>query len=142
MSAYTQFKLANGDEIVAQVVQEPEGDDYNVVIRNAMMVVRSEALRDGFRYYSFRPWMSFQLEDEYLQLLNFNQIIGEAKPARVLLNQYFKAIESEQNIEADSDVDNLKNIRRMVADLQTDYQDYLDSDEDNVISLFDKGKLH
>ena len=48
--SYTQFKLANGDEIVAQVVQEPEGDDYNVVIRNAMMVVRSEALRDGFRY--------------------------------------------------------------------------------------------
>ena len=139
MSAYTQFKLANGDEIVAQVVQEPEGDDYNVVIRNAMMVVRSEAFRDGFRYYSFRPWMSFQLEDEYLQLLNFNQIIGEAKPAKVLLSQYFKAIESEQNIEADSDVDNLKNIRRMVADLQTDYQD---SDEDNVISLFDKDKLH
>ena len=137
--SYTQFKLANGDEIVAQVVQEPEGDDYNVVIRNAMMVVRSEALRDGFRYYAFRPWMSFQLEDEYLQLLNFNQIICEAKPSKVLLTQYFKAIESEQDIEADSDVDNLKNIRRLVADLQADYQD---SDEDNVISLFDKDKLH
>ena len=141
MSAYTQFKLANGDEIVAQVVQEPEGDDYNVVIRNAMMVVRSEALRDGFRYYSFRPWMSFQLEDEYLQLLNFNQIIGEAKPAKVLLSQYFKAIENEQDLEADSDVDNLKNIRRLVADLKSE-PGYLDSDEDNVISLFDKDKLH
>ena len=83
--------------------------------------------------------MSFQLDDEYLQLLNFNQIIGEAKPSKILLTQYFKAIESEHDIEADSDVDNLKNIRRLVADLQADYED---SDEDNVISLFDKDKLH
>ena len=139
MSAYTQFKLTNGDEIVAQIVQEPEGEDYNIVVKNVMMVVRSEHLREGFRYYSFRPWMSFQLNDDYFQLLNFNQIIGEAKPSKVLLDQYFKAIESEQDIEADSDVDNLKNIRRLVAYLQADYQD---SDEDNVISLFDKDKLH
>ena len=139
---YTQFRLSNGDEIVAQVVQEPEGDDFYIIVRNAMMVIRSENIEKGYRYYSFRPWMSFQLEDDYLQLLNFNQIIGEAKPSKVLLTQYFKAIESEQNIEADSDVDNLKNIRRLVADLQSDYQDYQDSDQDNVISLFDKDKLH
>jgi len=139
MSAYTQFKLANGDEIVAQVIQEPEGDDYNVVIKNAMMVVRTEALRDGFRYYSFRPWMSFQLDDDYYQLLNFNQIIGEAKPARVLLDQYFKAIDSEAAVEAGDEEEDLANIRRIVADIKADYQD---SDEDNVISLFNKDKLH
>lgn len=139
MSAYTQFKLTNGDEIVAQIVQEPEGEDYNIVVKNVMMVVRSEHLREGFRYYSFRPWMSFQLNDDYFQLLNFNQIIGEAKPSKVLLDQYFKAIESEAAVETGNDEEELTNIRRIVANMNNDL---LDSDEDNVISLFDKDKMH
>ena len=141
MSAYTQFKLANGDEIVARVVQEPEGDDYNVVIKMAMMVVRTEAAGDGYRYYSFRPWMSFQLDEEYYQLLNFNLIVGEAKPARVLLDQYFKAIESEAAVHTTDDEEELANIRRIVSEMK---EDYLDSDEDNVVSLFNshKDKLH
>jgi len=139
MSAYTQFKLTNGDEIVAQIVQEPEGEDYNIVVKNVMMVVRSEHLREGFRYYSFRPWMSFQLNDDYFQLLNFNQIIGEAKPSKVLLDQYFKAIESEAAVETGDDEEELTNIRRIVANMNNDL---LDSDEDNVISLFDKDKMH
>ena len=145
---YTQFRLSNGDEFVAQVVQEPEGDDFYIVIRNAMMVIRSENIERGYRYYSFRPWMSFQLNDEYFQLLNYNHIIGEARPDKLLLEQYYRAIASEQDDEkhgADSDGAEIKQMRRMIANLRSVTNDILDEDSDskgNVIPLFDKGKLH
>jgi len=145
---YTQFRLSNGDEIVAQVVQEPEGDDFYIVIRNAMMVVRSENIKEGYRYYSFRPWMSFQLNEEYFQLLNYNHIIGEAKPDKLLLEQYYRAMDSEHTdtkLPADSDGSELRQMRRMIANLRavTDNHEEDDSDMNgNVISLFDKGKLH
>lgn len=145
---YTQFRLSNGDEIVAQVVQEPEGEDLYIVVRNAMMVIRSENIERGYRYYSFRPWMSFQLNEEYFQLLNYNHIIGEAKPDKVLLDQYYRAIASEQIDEksyADSDGAEIKQMRRMIANLKAVTESSLDGDSDNdnnVISLFDKAKLH
>ena len=146
---YTQFRVSNGDEIGAQGVQEPSNDeDMYIVVRNAMMVVRSENIREGFRYYSFRPWMSFQLNEEYFQLLNYNHIIGEAKPDKLLLEQYYRAIASEQDDEkltADSDGAEIKQMRRMVANLRAvtnDLTEYDSDTGDNVISLFDKGKLH
>lgn len=145
---YTQFRLSNGDEIVAQVMHEPEGDDCYIVIRNAMMVIRSENIERGYRYYSFRPWMSFQLNEEYFQLLNYNHIIGEARPDKLLLDQYYRAIASEQDGEkhgADSDGAEIKQMRRMIANLRSVTNDILDEDSDskgNVIPLFDKGKLH
>ena len=52
---YTQFRLTNGDEIVAQVIEEPEGEDFYIVVKNSMMIIRSENLIEGYRYYSFRP---------------------------------------------------------------------------------------
>lgn len=141
---YTQFRLSNGDEIVAQVVEEPEGEDFNIVVRNALMVIRSENIQEGYRYYSFRPWMSFQLNDSYFQLLNFNHIVGEAKPDEVLLNQYRKALESEMNepFNAKSDEEELEQIRRMVAKLKL-VTDEFDSDQSgNVVHLFNKDKMH
>ena len=62
--SYIQFRLSNGDEIVAQVIQEPTGEDINIVVKNAMMIIRAENIAQGIRYYSFRPWMSYQLDDE------------------------------------------------------------------------------
>ena len=72
MTSFTQFKLSNGDEIIAKVIQEPEGDDINLVVKDAMMIVRSEEVDMGYRYYSLRPWMSFQLNTDYFQLLNYS----------------------------------------------------------------------
>lgn len=140
---HTQFRLSNGDEIIAQVVQEPEGDDVNIVVRNAMMITRTENLETGYRYYSFRPWMSFQLNDEYLQLLNYSHIVGEAKPSKVLLEQYLKSIESqaeEGDISSPYDSDDAITIQRILHKLQQ--ADNADSDNSNVVPLFNKDKLH
>jgi hypothetical protein len=140
---HTQFRLSNGDEIIAQVVQEPDGDDVNIVVRNAMMITRTENLETGYRYYSFRPWMSFQLNDEYLQLLNYSHIVGEAKPSKVLLEQYLKSIESqaeEGDISSPYDSDDAITIQRILHKLQQ--ADNADSDSNNVVPLFNKDKLH
>ena len=140
---HTQFRLSNGDEIIAQVVQEPEGDEVNIVVRNAMMITRTENLETGYRYYSFRPWMSFQLNDEYLQLLNYSHIVGEAKPSKVLLEQYLKSIESqaeEGDTSSPYDSDDAVTIQRILHKLQQ--ADNADSDSNNVVPLFNKDKLH
>ncbi len=142
---YIQFRLSNGDEIVAQVVQEPEGEELNIIIRNALMVVRSENVSEGFRYYSFRPWMSFQLNDEYMQLLNYSHIVGEATPDKVLLNQYKRAIARERDdfdpVE-EMDSDEISSFRKMISNMHTPNNDNNDSDAGNVIPLFNRGKMH
>ena len=139
---YIQFKLSNGDEIICQVVQEPEGEDSNLVIRKAMNVYKVEGA-DGMRYYTFRPWMTYQMSDQYFQLLNFTHIIGEAKPDALLLEQYQKALSLELDRDNENDrkiEEKYEQILKKLAEL-----DGLEEDSDepsNVVSLFDKDKLH
>ena len=144
--SYIQFRLSNGDEIVAQVIQEPTGEDINIVVKNAMMIIRAENIAQGIRYYSFRPWMSYQLNDDYFQLLNFNHIIGEAKPDADLLEQYKKALTLEKDCDrVEDDGNELKNLRKMVKSMKNNLFEVSDSDtnEDNVIHWnFDKSTMH
>lgn len=143
-SQYYQFKLSNNDEIIAEVVSEPDDDDVNLVIRKAMMLVKVES-QDGYRYYSFRPWMTYQTDKLYLQLLNITHIIGEAKPDKGLLEQYFKAVEAETSSSAsEEDIDSLlEEIIKRATEEQAEENLRGDSDEpSNVIRFIDKKKLH
>ncbi|MDB4372590.1 hypothetical protein N9Z53_02320 [Mariniblastus sp.] len=143
MTSFTQFKLSNGDEIIAKVIQEPEGEDINIVIKDAMMIVRSEEVDAGFRYYSLRPWMSFQLNTDYFQLLNYSHIVGEAKPDTQLLVQYEKAIQNETGSSREDDHDEIEMLKSLYRNYASkDEQDEDDAEEDNVVPLFDKDKLH
>lgn len=137
--SYTQFKLSSGEEIIAEVIDEPEGDDYNIVIRRAMIIHKVED-KQNIRYYSFRPWMTYQLDKDYLQLLNYNHIIGEAKPDELLLEQYMKALgfETKGDDVVARDAEELKALIKMVKSGMHDG----DSADNNVISLFDRDKLH
>lgn len=137
--SYTQFKLSSGDEIIAEVIDEPEGDDYNIVIRRAMVINKTED-KNNIRYYSFRPWMTYQLDKDYLQLLNYNHIIGEAKPDELLLEQYMKALGFERKADdvVARDAEELKTLIKLVKAGLHDG----DSSANNVISLFDRDKLH
>lgn len=140
MTSFTQFKLSNGDEIIVNVLQEPEGEDINIVIKDAMMIVRSEEVDSGFRYYSLRPWMSFQLNSDYFQLLNYSHIIGEAKPDKQLVIQYEKAIENEMGPTREDDEQEIEMLKSLYRNA-TDEEEDLDA-EDNIVPLFDKDKLH
>ena len=90
--------------------------------------------------------MSYQLDDEYFQLLNFNHIIGEAKPDADLLEQYKKALTLEKDCDrVDDDGNELKNLRKMVKSMKNNLFEVSDSDtnENNVIHWnFDKSTMH
>lgn len=140
---HRQFKLTSGEEIICEVIEEPEEDDVNLVIRYPMLIITGFSQQGDVRYYSFKPWMTFQLKEGYMQLLNYTHIVGEAKPSALVVEQYKKNLEmeigkpKEQSLsDAYDDVIN-KMKELLVADS--------DDQESNVIqfgSRFDKDKLH
>ena len=139
------FKLVNGDEILCEVLEEPSGEDLNLVIRNALKIVTVDKHEQGYRYYSFRPWMVYQDRQDYFQLLNYNHIIGEAKPNHLLEEQYKVALDNEQQVadarESDDGEEDTEyeEVKARLLKLLND-GDSVDS-ESNIIYL-DKDKLH
>lgn len=94
MNEIKHFKLANGEEIVCDVVEwpDPEGDSPDIVIRNVFRLELTEVKGDGVRYYQFKPWMVYQDEPDLYQVLNGNHIVGEANPPEKLIEQYIKVV--------------------------------------------------
>ena len=71
-TGHRQFKLSNGDELIAEIVDEPNQDDeVNLVVRDAMQISRVDDREEGYRYYMFKPWMTYQIKEGYFQLLNY-----------------------------------------------------------------------
>jgi hypothetical protein len=139
--SYIQFRLSNGDEIVCQVMEEPEEDDTNIVIRSAMMICAMTD-GDGMRYRTFRPWMALQASDQYFQLLNYSHIVGEAKPDSYLLEQYYKALKSEKQADQEYQEQVEAKYEAILARLAELSGNDSDQATGNVISLFDKNKLN
>jgi hypothetical protein len=62
-----------------------------------------------------------------------------------LLDQYKRAISNEKDDPdraEETDSDEIRNLRQMIANMRRAYEDENDSDSGNVIPLFDRGKLH
>jgi hypothetical protein len=98
---------------------------------------------EGYRYYSFRPWMVYQDHKDFLQLINYHQIIGEAKPSPFLLEQYKKAVSMEQESAEKREDEVSEKFNDLMDQLKS--MDCKDSaDEDNIVSLFqtDTSKMH
>ena len=86
-----QLKLANGEEILCEIVQWAEGDDFEILVRKAMRLIMMES-SDGMKYYAFRPWMVYQENGEDLLIINSSHIVGMGFPTRTLLVQYHEAV--------------------------------------------------
>lgn len=133
-----QFKLSNGDEIICQVIDEPEGEDINIVVRHAMKII-TEDKDNGYRYYSFRPWMVYQDHKDFMQLINYTHIVGEAKPSPLLLEQYNKAVQIEQENASTREEEILEKMDQVMEQLRG--MECNDSDdEDNIVALFKHNK--
>ena len=76
MNAIKQFKLTNDDEIICEVVQWDNAEDFS----------------RGVRLYAFRPWMGFADDPAVLQSLNSSHIIGELTPGDEIRKQYSKTL--------------------------------------------------
>lgn len=101
-----QFKLSNGEEIICEVLEWNSDGDPTIVVRHAFRLVTVEDPRVGFRYFTFRPWMTYMNEPEKEVILNSGNIIGETTPTGKLAENYEltvqAAYESAQEPEEES----------------------------------------
>ena len=139
-----QFKIATGEEIIAEVVQWNMDDEQEVVLRKAMKLHLGERDVDNFRYYSFRPWMVYQESPNDFIILNASHIVGIAQPVQSLIHQYHDAVEGmlelfnarQENIKTGGVGD--------TNELTKQLRDALDEmgNDDNVVPFLDPKKLH
>ena len=96
-----QFKLSNGDEIVCDVVEWPDYDQdvSDIVIRNAFQLIGYGPNKEGISYYQFKPWMVYQDDPAFVQVLNNNHIIAEANPPEELLEQFVRILQENASPE-------------------------------------------
>jgi len=142
-----QFKLANDDEIMCEVVEYHEEDDA-IIIRKTMKMVQMDNMANGTRYYAFRPFMMYQMTKEAFQIINCQHIVAEANPNQDLILEYFKAIETavaDDGTEAQENVDDMRNKYNAFVQKQNEIlMSELDSGAgSNVIKFtIDKSKMH
>jgi hypothetical protein len=144
-----QLKLASGEEILCEVVQWQEGDDYEILVRKAMRLIMMEN-GDGMKYYAFRPWMVYQESSDDLLIINSSHIVGMGFPTDSLMVQWHEAVadmgemhlvreseHTEKYGDQQSAVDKMSSRVKSAADKIDDYLERMggDSASNNVISL-------
>lgn len=131
MKDIKQLKMTSGEEIVCEIVEWPDEDETDVVVKNSYKIY--EMIMGENKYYQFRPWMIYQDNNEYFQIININHIIGEAKPSESLLIHYYRVMNDiEEN--DNTDYDKLKEF--------LEQNDDFDSNESNLIKFPGNKNLH
>ena len=110
-----QFKLADGDEILCEVLEWHEEEDA-LVIRKTLKLVMMDNMANGVRYYAFRPFMMYQMNPKAFQIINCQHIIAEASPTQDLINEYFNSLESLAAEESSEKELNTDEIRKRAAE--------------------------
>ena len=145
-----QFKLTTGCEIICNVVEWPDEEDVDIVIKHAFEIATSRVTTsdspEGYRYYSFKPWMALQEGEGIFLTININHVVAEALPSQKMLTYYSTAVDQynadinddpEAASQAEEWVDRLKEIVSSM-DLTGG-----DSDALNIISFpKNKNKYH
>jgi len=137
-----QFKLTNDDEIVCEVVEAPNEDTGDIIIRKVLKIFSAEDYDNNVRYYSFKPWISFQDDIDNLSVLNIGHIIGETNPSKTLTLHYSGAIKEVVKSQKGKKEMSLDEILIDTADMsQEEIQAYLSErfseDDDDLIARVD-----
>jgi len=151
MTNFKQFKLTNGDEVIADVVDGT--DSEHLVIRAAMKIVEVEHLEEGYSYFAFRPFISFADSPETLQILANGHIIAENVPSTHIMKHYARSISMMSRVLKVGKT--LEELESMTGDQIHDWvEEYIKAEKqeresqsqdlgENVIRIdFDKDKLH
>ena len=83
-----QFKLSTGEEIICEVIQWDDVETTAILIKGAMRLVESVSIKSGYRFFSFKPWLSFSDDPKILQTLNSEHVMGETMPTKELNDMY------------------------------------------------------
>ena len=154
---FKQFKLTNGDEMICELISidDDESSDRDVIVRRAMKIVVTDDLEENVRYYTLKPWISFQDDTSDLIALNSVHIVGESTPSETVMYHYATALADadkynkvrKAGMSLKDIEDKLKELteEEMDAFLSEKYKEILanDSDKDgNVIQFKPKGTVH
>ena len=90
-SSIVQYKLTSGAELVGEVMEWPEQDGHEVVLRNIMQIVIAE-YNDGERVYVFKPFIHYLENNLEYTVLNTQHVITTNHPNELLLYQYKAAV--------------------------------------------------
>jgi len=142
MTDIKQFIMANGDEIICEVLEWASEVDPDMVVRKAFKVVQIDDPIRGIRYFTLRPWMLYQIGDEIFNTINTNHIVSEGNPSPQLFHQYQTAIRETEKQDEEFE----ERVTAMAEKLEGMIEGNInkDSSQDNIVYLgkFDKGKLH
>lgn len=95
MNDIKQFKLTSGEEIICDVLEYPDEEMSDMVIKDAYQVYMHAQTPDGTRMYTMRPWMLMQEasdSNDNIVVLNSNHILAEANPSSKMVEHYAKVI--------------------------------------------------
>ena len=116
-----QFKLTNDDEIICEVVDHKDNnEEHAIVIRKALKINSAEDFENNIRYYSFRPWVSFQDDPSELSVLNVGHIIGESLPSNTLVLHYAAAVREVEIAKKNKKEFNLDEVFNEISDMDED----------------------
>jgi len=86
-----QLILSNGQELLCEIVQWPDTDiDDNevMIIRKAAKIITQENFKEGTRWFTFRPFMTYQDDNSSLCSLMPYHIMSIGHPSDILKKQY------------------------------------------------------
>ena len=86
-----QIILSNGQELLCEIVQWPDIDDIDnevMIIRRAAKIIIQENFKEGTRWFTFRPFMTYQDDNSSLCSLMPYHIMSIGLPSDLLKNQY------------------------------------------------------
>tara|TARA_B100000519_G_scaffold181587_1_gene173966 strand:- start:1648 stop:2151 length:504 start_codon:yes stop_codon:yes gene_type:complete len=160
-----QFKLTNNEEIICEVVEWNTGEDMmEILVNKALRVIALEDYQKGFRFFAFRPWMSFSDDPNTLQSVNASHIIVTTNPSPDILKHYKACVraltydlKNAKNTKTKKKYANLDEIQHAIARMSDDEMDIFleekygamaednypqDSDKGNVIKFKPRNKTY
>ena len=149
-----QFKLVNNDELICELVQYSD-DETEILVRKVLKIITADDYDNNVRYYSFKPWISFQEEIDDLSVINSMHVLTEVMPSDSLKKHYTRALKdiknqeelSKKNVDLDAILEATENLteeemRVYIQNLIDDNDKFIDSNETNVITFRPKDTLH
>ena len=83
-----QLKLTNNDEIICEVVQYSDDESSEILVRRCMRIIAVDDFENSVRYYTFKPWVTFQDDLSELSVLNGVHVISETTPSPTVMHHY------------------------------------------------------
>ena len=128
-----QFKLTNNEEIICEVVEWNTGDDAgDVLVKKAFRVITVEDYQRGWRFFAFRPWMSFQDDPSSMQTINSSHIIVTTNPSKNILKHYKTCLTSVDK-DLKSNKSSGKKIYANFDEIQNEIRDLTDEEMDDFL---------